>query len=56
MRKIQITQENILSSMLTSADTLYELSGTFDLGGEIIGIPSGSVLKFTEGCKITKFL
>lgn len=53
MNKIQITQDQKLASMLTSADTLYELSGTFDLGGEIIGIPSGSVLKFTEGCKIT---
>lgn len=52
MRKIQITQENKLSSMLISADTLYELSGTFDLAGEVIEIPSGCVLKFDEGTRI----
>lgn len=53
MNKIEITQGSKLSTKLTSVDTLYELSGIFDLDGEVIEIPSGCVLKFTEGSKIT---
>ena len=53
MNKIQISQEQKLSLKMTSIDTLYELSGVFDLAGEIIEIPTGCVLKFTGGSKIT---
>lgn len=52
MNKIRITQDQKLSLKLTSADTLYELSGTFDLAGEVLEIPSGCVLKFDEGTRI----
>lgn len=55
MKKVLVNKESInlpIAEVLTQSDTLYELSGTHDLGGTTVTVPQGCVLKFEEGSKI----
>lgn len=53
MKTITVDPSKDFEQQLNLANTVYKLSGSYDLGGKSVTVPSGSILKFVEGTKIT---
>ncbi len=53
MTKITINQGDSLAAKLTTAKSLYVMSGAIDLSGGTVSVPPNCTLKFEEGTIIT---
>lgn len=53
MTTITISQGDTLAAKMVSANTLYLISGSFNLSGGSVTVPPSCILKFEEGTKIS---
>lgn len=53
MNIITVDPDQNFGNQLNAADTVYVLSGTYNLGGVTVTVPTGCIFKFVEGTIIT---
>lgn len=53
MNIITVDPDQNFGNQLNATDTVYVLSGTYNLGGVTVTVPTGCIFKFVEGTKIT---
>lgn len=53
MNTVVVNTGTAFAPQLASADTIYVLSGAYNLGGSPATVPTGSVLKFLENATVT---